>query len=77
MTDNEGLTQWVVYDHPADFPRYIVVRPWEVRGGGSIEPGPPQLFSSIEHARAWLEPLGLYRLDRQPDDDPTIMEVWL
>lgn len=76
VTVADRLTTWVVYDHPADFPGHVVVRPWEVFAG-RIEPGPARLFSSLEQARSVLEPLGLRRLDRQTDDDPTILEVWL
>lgn len=71
----EGLTTWTIYDHPADFPDRIVVRPWEVTAG-KVEPGHAWLCHSLEEARAVIPP-GLHRLDRQPDDDPTIIEVWL
>jgi hypothetical protein len=72
-----GLTTWVIYDHPADFPEHFVVRPWTVAGGGRLEPGSARLCGTLEQARAALVNLGLYRMDRQPDDDPTVVEVWL
>lgn len=69
------LTQWVIYDHPADYPQYVVVRQWVIKAG-QIEIGPAMLCDSLEQAREDV-PLGLYCLDRHPDDDPTIVEVWL
>lgn len=73
----DGLVTWTIYDHPADFPNHVVVRPWEVVGGGHVEPGPQWLCKDLDEARELLAPLGLYRLDRQPNDDPTIIEVWV
>lgn len=78
MTDhNAGLTTWVIYDHPADHPEHIVLRPWTVLGADRVLPGPVTLCDSLDRARELLAPLGLHRLDRHPDDDPTITEVWL
>lgn len=73
----DSLVTWTIYDHPKDFPNHVVVRPWEVVSGGHIEPGPQWLCESLEQARELLAPLRLHRLDRQPEDDPTIMETWL
>lgn len=73
---SEYLTTWVIYDHPADFPEHVVVRPWTVFRR-QIEPGPARLFGSLDEARELLAPMGLYRMDRQDGDDPTILEVWL
>lgn len=70
---------FTVYDRPSDHPGYVVVR------GSTITPNTvtmdraTQLFSSVDRARAWLrqEHPNLVRLDRAPDDDPVIVEVWM
>lgn len=71
------LTQYVVYDHPADYPDCFVVRAWEIRRG-AIEPLPGRVVGvgdTLELARAHV-PGGLANIGRQPHDDKTIVEVW-
>lgn len=69
------LSMWTVYDHPSDHPAHWVARRWEV----AKEAKPTQdllLADTLEALRAQLPP-GLYRLPRQPGDEPAIAEVWL
>lgn len=80
MTD-EVLSTWTIYNHPPDAPNSIVLRRWSVVRG-STEPVPDDraaLFDTVEEARDWLDRFhpGLYRMERQADDDPTIVETWL
>lgn len=72
------LSMWVVYGHPRDYPAKYVVRKWRVQPGGAIEMAqePWCVADTIEAARESL-PTGLYRLERQENDDPAIMEVWV
>lgn len=74
MSDNY-LTIWVIYDHPADHPYDFVVRPSYVYPG-RVAFGPAKMSGTLEGARDLL-PEGLYRMDRDPDDDPVIVETWL
>ena len=84
------LTIWVIYygakNHP---PGKWVVRAQDTQAAlesalarpGETEPGirPHETFyecDSLEEARAKV-PIGLYRMGRQPGDDPVIVECWL
>lgn len=71
------LTMFVVYDRPRDYPAHIVVRAWHVSAGKVTPDGEPSLYPNIDAARAQLEARALQRLERSPDDDPAIKEVWL
>lgn len=69
-----SLTQFTIYDKPADFPMGMVVREWIVSAAGP-QPGRAWHVPTLERARA-LVPPGMYNLGRMPDDDPTIVETW-
>lgn len=74
--DRAVLNMWVVYDHPKDYPNGFVTRRWEIRPG-EPEATPDAIYtSSLERARALIPP-GLHRMERNPEDDPVIVEVWL
>ncbi len=72
MTGVGQLILWVVYKNPKDYPDKFVARPG-VTGGmaGSI-----LLADSLDALRAMLPP-GLHRMERHPQDDPVVVEVWL
>lgn len=74
----ESLRIYTIYDSPLDFPDQFVTRGSTVTGGGSVAHDlmPAAVVRSLETARAAVPP-GLHRLDRHPDDDPVIVEVWL
>ncbi len=67
-----SLELWTVYDHPRDAPdeflarKYVLDQPTTVTVRGR----------TLDDVRSLLPP-GLYRLPRQPADDPVIVEVWL
>lgn len=68
-------SMWTVYDRPSNFPTLWVARRWEVRK----QPMPTSevlLADSLEALRIKL-PAGLTRLERQPADEPAVVEVWL
>lgn len=71
------LSLWTVYDHPRDYPAHIVIRRSFVAGGEVHHTDDVILCDSIEVARELLAEAGRHRLDRHPDDDPVIVEVWL
>ncbi len=70
-----GLDMWTVYKHPEDYPEHYVVRQWTVRADG-MAAGAALLADTLEQARELVPPHS-YRLDRHPDDEPCIVEVWL
>lgn len=72
---SDGLTMWVIYDHPADYPDYFVVRKWNVTDGVVTPLRDVHLFDTAEHARDSL-PYGLV-LSPVSESDPSILEVWL
>ena len=66
---------WTVYDHPVDHPEHFVVRRFVVTPDGAL-PAESVLADTIEQARGSLPP-GLYRLPRQGDDHPSVVETWV
>jgi hypothetical protein len=70
-----GLIMYVIYRFPADYPDKWVLRPWAVAAKGPL-PYQERVFDSLEGARKSLPP-SLVRLDRHPQDEPQIYEVWL
>lgn len=69
------LPMWVIYESPKDYPGKFVVRLWE----SLPRPEPRRLIGvseNLEEARK-LVPPGAYRLVRQPEDDPVIVETWI
>lgn len=76
MRNKGKVIQWVIYDHPRDFPENWVVRSYEITAQ-SIRPAKfVQLFDSLAEARAAL-PTGLYNFGRSSVDPPVIVEVWI
>lgn len=71
------LTQYAIYENPADYPGWFVVRRWEVHDGVPAPvPCPnPKLAPSLEAARAAV-PSGYFNIGRMAEDDPVIVEVW-
>lgn len=82
----EPLFMWVIYKNPDDYVTFLkpppgtdvfVLRKWEVLGSVCA---PKELIGqpvvSLEQARSLLPP-GCHCIGRQPDDMPTIVEVWV
>lgn len=69
------MDQWVIYDHPADYPNGYVVRKWETIPGGMM---PVSYTGCATLKDAWNAiPLGCVPDGRHPDDDPVIFERWV
>lgn len=68
------LVQYVIYERPSDHPEGYVVRQWRITRHGA-QPEGYIVADSLQAARDRV-PLGKVCLDRQPDDDPCIVEVW-
>ena len=70
------LMIWTVYFSPKYFPDWFVARPFIIRPKTS-GPVPMHLMArDIDTLRAML-PGGLVRLERKPQDEPQILEVWV
>lgn len=66
------LPIWVVYDHPRDYPEDFVARLfiWDKATTKTLK------ASTLGELRTLL-PGGLTRLERNPQDNPVIVETWL
>lgn len=71
---------WTVYDSPKDYHGQFIARKFVIVGGGQnvTAKATDQFLTSdtLAGLRSSL-PEGLKRMDRMPDDDPVIVEVWL
>lgn len=69
------LSIWTVYDKPRDHPDKYVARRWLT----TPQPVPTSdifLADTLDSLRQQLPP-GLIQMQRQPGDDPSILETWL
>jgi hypothetical protein len=73
-----GLTIFVVYERPSDFPDSYVVRRHVVQPGGllAVDKEPLSVAATLDEVRSAL-PTGLFRIGRFTADDPVIKEVWI
>lgn len=71
----KGLTIWVIYERPIDYPDHFVVRPHHVLPTGT-DVGDAMLFESLEAARAAI-PQGLVCEQADPMDARCIVESWM
>lgn len=71
-----ALTMFTVYKNPSDFPPGYALRKWSITERGPIaEEGRGGVWS-LDEIRAMIPP-GLHRMDRMPEDEPCIVEVWI
>ena len=73
---SDKLAVWVIYKYPKEYPKHYVVRAQYLNKDGSICFGKAMLYDSLEEARDFL-PQGLYPIQRDPQDDPVILEYWI
>lgn len=69
------LLIWTIYITP-DFPDWFVARPTIIRPKTSGPIPMHMMARDLDVLRAML-PNGLVRLGRKPEDDPSILEVWV
>lgn len=69
------LSMWTIYDHPLDYPSSYVARRLEVHGSRIVHTQDVIIGPTLEAVRSCL-PSGLYGMERAPEDDPVIVEVW-
>ncbi len=70
------MEQWVVYCGTKDIPAAYVVRRFFIGAGQYFPDRACATASTLEEARLII-PEGLHRLERDPRDDPSILEVWI
>lgn len=68
------LWVWTVTTGTSDFPGRYVCRPHSTKLGGPF--GFALISDTLDGVRAQL-PWGLSRLNREPGDDPVIVETWI
>lgn len=73
---SEGLPMWTVYDHPTDYPNEFVARKSIVT---NVVYMTDELLrqDDLEELRKDLAGRGLICMQRSPEDDAKIVEVWL
>lgn len=69
----DGLSIWVVYDHPSDYPNCYVARCFI---GEEWTPS-IMICPDLERLQEQLMQMGLTKLMPMEGDDPTILETWL
>jgi len=66
------LEIWTLYDHPRDYPNSYVARKF-------LNDKPTSEFMvspSLASLRKYFDQKGLLCLNRDPNDDPVIVETW-
>ena len=76
MGSEDTYSMWVIYDHPADYPKYFVARRFEIFPGGYNATKDLFLAKTLDGIRRRV-PAGLVRYPPNPTDDPIIIEVWI
>ena len=74
---SDVLSMWTIYDKPTDHPYAFVARRFEVGTAGVVATDNIIIASQVETLRECMRDRGLTCLERDPLDDPKIVEVWL
>lgn len=70
------LEMWTVYDHPTDYPVGFIARLYLIYNGYAIASPSTVTGSTLDQVRERLPP-GLFRLPRDDNDGPKIVETWI
>jgi len=70
------LPMWTIYEHPRDFPEHFVVRMHVADASGSRPAPYAVLCASLPEAREQV-PCYCVQMQRDPNDDPAIVELWI
>jgi hypothetical protein len=76
LPQKKEMTMWAIYNSPSDYPGQIVARRFVVTPG-KVVATPTLIFWPLEEMRKAFRSLGCLCMTRMPEDDPTILEVWL
>jgi len=78
MNDEPVLSIWTIYQSPADYPDWIVLRPHHVMRDGQLMPHPIAcLCRNLWEARIGPRIYGRSCLAREEGDEPQIIESWV
>lgn len=70
-----SLDMWVVYDHPADYPKCFVDRRWVITGARPTDN--VITCPELDVIRDELAARGRFCLARAPGDDCRVVETWV
>lgn len=73
----QHLEMWTVYDHPTDWPDGYIARKWVILPTGPHATDECIVATGVSAIRNRFEEMGLVKLARSPEDDPSIMETWV
>lgn len=76
MVEDNGLKVWVITYNPSDFPGKYVVRPQVADAEGVSPMAEYYVEDTLNEVRRHV-PDGLCCLQRDPNDDPVIVECWI
>jgi hypothetical protein len=68
---------YTVYENPADYPGKFVVRRFTIEQAHAVADRDPWFIGDTLHDARNSLPQGLTRIDRDPNDDPVILETWI
>lgn len=68
---------WVIYDKPRDYPSSFIARRWFYSARGYFPTAVVLKDSSVEPIREHLAKMGFIKIERNPLDDPKILECWI
>jgi hypothetical protein len=71
-----ALSLWTIYEKPLDCPDGFLARRFESNKDGD-GPTLDTVVGDLEHIRLIFTRAGLFRLSREPDDEPQIVETWV
>lgn len=78
MSTEDELVIWTVYERPSDFPEWpYVVRASLTTSTGIHVTDEAYGFTTLADVRACMSAHGFYCIDRSPEDEPHIVEVWM
>lgn len=78
MNDRDVMATYTIYRGASDTPAPFCVRQWLIIPGRlDPQPGGMTPASSLDQARTLVPASADYRMPRQADDDPAILETWV
>lgn len=71
------MKQYVLYDHPDDFPDHYIVREWNIEEGRIAPKGIFARNKSLVFLMELMLHEGMIFMNRSEEDDPKILGVWI
>jgi hypothetical protein len=73
----ESLSIWTIYDKPKDYPEIFIARRFEIQAGEAVATTDIIRSPFLGTIRNHMQERGLYRIQRNENDDPCVVECWL